>query len=180
MHLCVLLVFLLLFVLHSFDLLQMQYWIQISFFDFTCLLRDNQYYSCIVCLFCFFVSFSSDQILFVCFALVNNLRAINLTFLARLFTCFETWSGIAGFMFCFLFVLVSFFSFGKNHCSHGVGYQLVFFSLFMVISNNFLSLFLPSLPVACLEFWGFCSVTSGHTHWAAKVAATGFLSVRLV
>lgn len=39
-----------------------------------------------------------------------------------------------------------------------------FFSLFMFISNNFLSLFLPSLPVACLEFWGFCSVTSGHTH----------------
>lgn len=110
MHLCVLLVFLLLFSASFASAANAIHWIQISFFDFTCLLRDNQYYSCIVCLFWFLFRSLPIVILFVCFTFVNNLRAINLTFLARLFTCFETWSGIAGFMFrlsfCFGFVFL--------------------------------------------------------------------------
>lgn len=110
------------------------------------LLRDNGYYSCIV-FFCSLPFFC----LFVYFDFVNNLRAINLTFLARLFTCFETWSGIAGFMFRVLFC----FYFGKNHCSHGVG--LFLFCLFKTYtSNTQLTIsFLGFVFFACFGvFWG--------------------------
>lgn len=140
--------------------LQMQHWIQISF----CYVIKNTTSALYVCLFlvlfrlCLFV-----------FDFVNNPRAINLTFLARLFICFETWSGVAGFMFCFGLLSFLFF-FGKNHCSHRVGFQLVclllsaedglgwysvdhFFAFFTCLSGVIWSLPLHTHTLSCSRFY---------------------------